>query len=47
MVRSDPLRFVALMDWGSAAWGAQVDDFAEMPIRVVPFVLEGDGERRL
>ena len=47
MVRSDLRRFVALMDWGSAAWGAQLDDFAEMPIRVVPFVLEGYREMTL
>lgn len=41
MVSPDARSLIALMDWGSAAWGTQVDDFAAMPLRVVPFVLEG------
>jgi hypothetical protein len=35
------LQYVALMDWGSAAWDAQVDDFAVVPLSAVPFMLEG------
>jgi aminoglycoside phosphotransferase (APT) family kinase protein len=41
MVSLSASRFVALMDWGSAAWGAQVDDLAVMPCGAVPFILEG------
>lgn len=41
MVDPDALRYVALMDWGSAAWGAQVDDLAVVPLGAVPFMLEG------
>ena len=41
MVCPGPLQYVALMDWGSAAWGAQVDDFAVVPLSAVPFMLEG------
>jgi hypothetical protein len=35
------MRYVALMDWGSAAWGAQVDDLAVVPLGAVPFMLAG------
>jgi aminoglycoside phosphotransferase (APT) family kinase protein len=41
MVQPHPLRYVALMDWGSAAWGAQVDDLAVVPLGAVPFLLDG------
>jgi aminoglycoside phosphotransferase (APT) family kinase protein len=41
MVSPSALRYIALMDWGSAAWGAQVDDLAVMPCGAVPFILEG------
>jgi aminoglycoside phosphotransferase (APT) family kinase protein len=41
MVGPSPLRYVALMDWGSAAWGAQADDLAVVPLGAVPFMLEG------
>jgi Ser/Thr protein kinase RdoA (MazF antagonist) len=41
MVHPHPLRYVALMDWGSAAWGAQVDDLTAVPLCAVTFMLEG------
>jgi len=41
MVRRRPLRYVALMDWGSAAWGGQVDDLAVVPLGAVPLMLDG------
>jgi aminoglycoside phosphotransferase (APT) family kinase protein len=41
MVQPHPLRYVALMDWGSAAWGTQVDDLAVVPLGAVAFMLEG------
>ena len=40
-------RYVALMDWGSAAWGVQVEDLAVMSCGAVPFILEGYRERPL
>jgi hypothetical protein len=45
MVSLSALQYVALMDWGSAAWGAQVDDLAVMPCGAVPFILEGYREQ--
>jgi aminoglycoside phosphotransferase (APT) family kinase protein len=41
MVQPHPLRYIALMDWGSTAWGAQVDDLAVVPLGAVPFLLAG------
>jgi aminoglycoside phosphotransferase (APT) family kinase protein len=40
MVGSD-LRFLALLDWGGAGWGDPAHDFAGVPLRAVPFMLEG------
>lgn len=41
MVQPHPLRYVALMDWGSAAWGMQIDDLAVVPLGTVPLMLGG------
>jgi hypothetical protein len=41
IVRTDPLRYAALIDWGSAAWGVAVDDLAVVPLGAVPFILRG------
>jgi len=41
MVLSDPLRFEAVIDWGSAAVGDVALDFAGVPLRAVPHMLAG------
>jgi hypothetical protein len=41
MVTPDPLRYVAVIDWGSAGWGDAAEDFAGVPLRAVPFMLQG------
>jgi aminoglycoside phosphotransferase (APT) family kinase protein len=41
MVQPYPLRYVALMDWGSVAWGAQVEDLAAVSLGAVPFIFDG------
>jgi Ser/Thr protein kinase RdoA (MazF antagonist) len=41
MVDGDPPRYVALLDWGGAAWGNPAHDFAGVPLRAVPLMLEG------
>ena len=41
MVRPDPPTYLALIDWGSCGWGDAAHDFAGIPLRAVPFVLEG------
>lgn len=41
MVCPDPLRYVVLMDWGSAGWGVEVDDLGGVPLDAVVFMLEG------
>jgi aminoglycoside phosphotransferase (APT) family kinase protein len=41
MVSPKPLRYVAVIDWGSAGWGDAAEDFAGVPLRAVPFMLQG------
>jgi aminoglycoside phosphotransferase (APT) family kinase protein len=41
MVRTNPLRYLAVIDWGSAGWGDAADDFAGVALRAVPFMLQG------
>jgi aminoglycoside phosphotransferase (APT) family kinase protein len=44
MVRADPPTDLALIDWGSGAWGIAVDDLAVLPLSAVPFMLHGHRE---
>jgi aminoglycoside phosphotransferase (APT) family kinase protein len=41
MVRRETLDYVAVLDWGSSGWGDPAWDFAGIPLRVVPYLLEG------
>ncbi len=41
LVREGSLDYVAVIDWGGAGWGDPAWDFAGVPLRVVPFMLEG------
>ena len=41
MVRDDTLGYLALLDWGCAAWGDPAWDFFGMPLRAVPTILAG------
>jgi Ser/Thr protein kinase RdoA (MazF antagonist) len=41
MVRAGSLEYVAVLDWGNAGWGDAAWDFAGVPLRVVPSMLEG------
>ncbi len=41
MVSPIRLRYVAIIDWGSAGWGDAAEDFAGVPLRAVPFMLQG------
>jgi aminoglycoside phosphotransferase (APT) family kinase protein len=41
MVRPGPLTYRALIDWGACGWGDSAHDFAGIPLRAVPFMLEG------
>lgn len=41
MVKLATLDYQALLDWGNAGWGDVAWDFAGIPLRSVPFVLEG------
>lgn len=41
MVRPGARTYLALIDWGDAKWGDAAWDFAGIPLRAVPFVLEG------
>lgn len=41
MVQTDPLHYAAVIDWGSASIGDVAFDFAGVPLRAVPFMLEG------
>jgi aminoglycoside phosphotransferase (APT) family kinase protein len=41
MVNAEKNEYLALIDWGSAGWGDPACDFAGIPLRAVPFMLEG------
>jgi aminoglycoside phosphotransferase (APT) family kinase protein len=41
MVRRGSLEYLAVLDWGSSGWGDPAWDFAGVPLRVVPSILEG------
>jgi aminoglycoside phosphotransferase (APT) family kinase protein len=41
MVQPETLSYLALIDWGSCRWGDPTLDFAAMPLRAVPALLEG------
>jgi aminoglycoside phosphotransferase (APT) family kinase protein len=41
MVRAGSLEYLAVLDWGSSGWGDPAWDFAGVPLRVVPSMLEG------
>jgi Ser/Thr protein kinase RdoA (MazF antagonist) len=44
LVQATPLQYRAVIDWGGAAWGDVANDFAGVPLRAVPFMLEGHRE---
>ena len=44
MVQPDSLEYLAVLDWGSSGWGDVAWDFAGIPLRAVPFMLEGHRE---
>jgi hypothetical protein len=46
MVEPDSLAYCAVIDWGSAGWGDPARDFSGIPLRAVPFLLEGYREVR-
>ena len=41
MVSADLREYLAVLDWGSCGWGDPAWDFAGVPLRVVPPMLEG------
>jgi aminoglycoside phosphotransferase (APT) family kinase protein len=41
MVGEENFDYVALIDWGSASWGDPAWDFAGVPLRAVPLMLDG------
>jgi aminoglycoside phosphotransferase (APT) family kinase protein len=41
MVESLSRHYAALLDWGSASWGDPAWDFGGVPLRAVPYLLEG------
>jgi aminoglycoside phosphotransferase (APT) family kinase protein len=41
MVRPDTLEYQAVLDWGGCGWGDPAWDFVGIPLRAVPFMLEG------
>lgn len=41
LVHTDPLEYLALIDWGGCGWGDPALDFSGMPLRAVPDVLAG------
>ncbi len=41
MVCEQALEYCALLDWGCAGWGDAAYDFFGLPLRAVPFLLEG------
>jgi len=44
MVESGGLDYLAVLDWGSSGWGDVAWDFLGIPLRAVPFMLEGHRE---
>ena len=44
MVEPGSLRYLAVVDWGSSGWGDVAWDFLGIPLRAVPFMLEGHRE---
>jgi aminoglycoside phosphotransferase (APT) family kinase protein len=44
MVNTNPLSYLAVMDWGAAALGDPANDFAGVPLRAAPFMLNGHRE---
>jgi aminoglycoside phosphotransferase (APT) family kinase protein len=47
MVNPSPLTYLAVIDWGAAAFGDAAHDFAGVPLRAVPFMLQGHRELAL
>lgn len=43
MVEAGSLQYLAVLDWGSCGWGDPAWDFAGVPLRVAPAMLEGYG----
>jgi hypothetical protein len=41
MVGAGTLEYLAVLDWGGSGWGDPAWDFAGVPLRVVPSMLEG------
>jgi aminoglycoside phosphotransferase (APT) family kinase protein len=41
LVRPISRTYLAVLDWGSSGWGDAAWDFAGIPLRAVPFMLEG------
>jgi aminoglycoside phosphotransferase (APT) family kinase protein len=41
MVRGESPEYMAVLDWGNSGWGDPAWDFAGIPLRAVPFLLEG------
>jgi aminoglycoside phosphotransferase (APT) family kinase protein len=41
LVRAGSLDYLAIIDWGSAGWGDPAWDFAGIPLRAVPLLLQG------
>jgi len=44
MVEPSSLEYLAVVDWGSSGWGDVAWDFLGIPLRAVPFMLEGHRE---
>lgn len=44
IVQPGGLDYLAVLDWGSSGWGDAAWDFAGIPLRAVPFMLEGHRE---
>lgn len=41
IVQPKTLNYEAILDWGSAGWGDPAHDFGGIPLRAVPYVLQG------
>ncbi len=41
IVDTTPITYAAILDWGAAGWGDPAWDFAGMPLRAVPAMLDG------